>query len=37
METAAGCGAFICGDPANQSALAHEKYLTGAEWNWAGG
>ena len=36
METAAGRGAFVCGYHANQSALAPEKYLTGAEWNWAG-
>ncbi|MEO0762745.1 MAG: BMP family ABC transporter substrate-binding protein [Pseudomonadota bacterium] len=35
METAAGRGAFICGYHANQSPLAPEKYLTGAEWNWA--
>ena len=36
METAAGRGAYICGYHANQSPLAPEKYLTGAEWNWAG-
>ncbi|WP_197922853.1 BMP family ABC transporter substrate-binding protein [Thiosulfatihalobacter marinus] len=36
METAAGRGAFVCGYHANQSPLAPEKYLTGAEWNWAG-
>lgn len=36
METAAGRGAFVCGYHADQSALAPEKYLTGAEWNWAG-
>ncbi len=35
METAAGRGAFICGYHANQSVLAPDKYLTGAEWNWA--
>ncbi len=35
METAAGRGAFVCGYHANQSPLAPEKYLTGAEWNWA--
>ncbi len=35
METAARRGAFICGYHANQSALAPDKYLTGAEWNWA--
>jgi basic membrane protein A len=36
IETAAGRGAFVCGYHADQSALAPEKYLTGAEWNWAG-
>ncbi|MGB0662024.1 MAG: BMP family ABC transporter substrate-binding protein [Mangrovicoccus sp.] len=36
METAASRGAYICGYHANQSPLAPEKYLTGAEWNWAG-
>ena len=36
METAAGRGCFICGYHANQAPLAPEKYLTGAEWNWAG-
>ena len=36
METAAGRGSDICGYHANQSPLAPEKYLTGAEWNWAG-
>jgi len=36
MKTAAGRGAFVCGYHANQSPLAPEKYLTGAEWNWAG-
>ena len=35
METAAGRDAFICGYHADQSPLAPEKYLTGAEWNWA--
>ena len=35
VETAAGRGAFVCGYHANQSPLAPEKYLTGAEWNWA--
>lgn len=35
METAAGRGAFVCGYHANQSPLAADKYLTGAEWNWA--
>ncbi|WP_420568003.1 BMP family ABC transporter substrate-binding protein [Thalassovita sp.] len=36
METAAGRGAYVCGYHADQSPLAPEKYLTGAEWNWAG-
>lgn len=35
METAASRDAFICGYHANQSPLAPDKYLTGAEWNWA--
>lgn len=35
MQTAAQRGAYICGYHANQSALAPDKYLTGAEWNWA--
>ncbi len=35
METAAGRDAFVCGYHANQGPLAPEKYLTGAEWNWA--
>lgn len=35
METAAARDAFVCGYHANQSPLAPEKYLTGAEWNWA--
>jgi basic membrane protein A len=35
VETGAGRGAFICGYHANQSPLAPENYLTGAEWNWA--
>jgi len=35
VETAAGRGAYVCGYHADQSALAPEKYLTGAEWNWA--
>jgi len=34
METAAGRGAYVCGYHANQSPLAPEKYLTGAEWAW---
>jgi basic membrane protein A len=36
IETAAGRGAYVCGYHANQSALAPQMYLTGAEWNWAG-
>ncbi|MBJ3775484.1 BMP family ABC transporter substrate-binding protein [Acuticoccus mangrovi] len=35
METAAGRDCFICGYHADQSSLAPDKYLTGAEWNWA--
>jgi len=35
VQTAAGRGAYVCGYHANQSPLAPEKYLTGAEWNWA--
>ncbi|MEI4487479.1 BMP family ABC transporter substrate-binding protein [Frigidibacter sp. MR17.14] len=35
IETAASRGAFVCGYHADQSSLAPEKYLTGAEWNWA--
>jgi basic membrane protein A and related proteins len=35
VETAARRGAFVCGYHANQSRLAPDKYLTGAEWNWA--
>mgnify|MGYP000206043096 CR=1 FL=1 len=35
-ETAAARGAYICGYHADQSPLAPEMYLTGAEWNWAG-
>ncbi|WJR65155.1 BMP family ABC transporter substrate-binding protein [Neorhizobium sp. CSC1952] len=34
VETAAGRGAFVCGYHADQSALAKDKYLTGAEWAW---
>ncbi|MDO8883714.1 BMP family ABC transporter substrate-binding protein [Pseudotabrizicola sp.] len=34
-ETAAGRSAFVCGYHADQTALAGDKYLTGAEWNWA--
>ncbi len=36
METAAGRDCFICGYHADQTSLAPDKYLTGAEWNWAG-
>ena len=35
VQTAAGRGAFVCGYHANQAPLAPQKYLTGAEWNWA--
>ena len=35
VETAAGRGAYVCGYHANQSPLAPDLYLTGAEWNWA--
>jgi basic membrane protein A len=35
VQTAAGRGMYVCGYHANQSALAPDKYLTGAEWNWA--
>lgn len=35
METGAGRGMHLCGYHANQSPLAPDKYLTGAEWNWA--
>ncbi len=35
METAAGRGAYVCGYHADQSPLAPDLYLTGAEWNWA--
>ncbi len=35
METAAARDCFVCGYHANQLPLAPEKYLTGAEWNWA--
>lgn len=34
VETATRRGAFVCGYHANQSKLAPEKYLTGAEWAW---
>jgi simple sugar transport system substrate-binding protein len=35
IETAAGRGCFVCGYHADQSSLAPDLYLTGAEWNWA--
>jgi simple sugar transport system substrate-binding protein len=35
VETAARRGKMVCGYHANQSALAPQAYLTGAEWNWA--
>ncbi len=35
VETGARRGAFVCGYHADQSALAKDQYLTGAEWNWA--
>lgn len=35
IETAAARDAFVCGYHVDQTALAPEKYLTGAEWNWA--
>ncbi len=35
METGAGRGMYLCGYHANQSPLAPDMYLTGAEWNWA--
>jgi len=35
VQTAAGRGMYVCGYHANQSALAPDKYLTGAEWNWS--
>lgn len=35
METASGRGAYLCGYHADQSPLAPNKYLTGAEWNWS--
>ena len=34
VTTAAGRGAYVCGYHANQSPLAPDKYLTGAEWAW---
>ncbi|TCO79590.1 nucleoside-binding protein [Plasticicumulans lactativorans] len=34
VETAARRGAMVCGYHADQSALAPQAYLTGAQWNW---
>nr|WP_272210319.1 BMP family ABC transporter substrate-binding protein [Marinicella sp. W31]MDC2876187.1 BMP family ABC transporter substrate-binding protein [Marinicella sp. W31] len=34
VETAAARDCYICGYHADQSPLAPELYLTGAEWNW---
>lgn len=34
VETASRRGAFVCGYHVDQSPLAPQKYLTGAEWNW---
>jgi basic membrane protein A len=34
VETAAKRGRMVCGYHANQSKLAPQAYLTGAEWNW---
>ncbi len=34
VETAAKRGKMVCGYHANQSRLAPQAYLTGAEWNW---
>lgn len=34
-ETAVARGAYVCGYHADQSPLAGDMYLTGAEWNWA--
>lgn len=35
VQTAAGRDCFVCGYHTDQSVLAPDKYLTGAEWNWA--
>ncbi|MDP3340392.1 BMP family ABC transporter substrate-binding protein [Frigidibacter sp.] len=35
VEVASGRGAYVGGYHADQSSLAPELYLTGAEWNWA--
>jgi basic membrane protein A and related proteins len=34
VENAARRGAYVCGYHVNQSVLAPQAYLTGAEWNW---
>jgi basic membrane protein A and related proteins len=34
VENAARRGAMVCGYHVNQSTLAPQAYLTGAEWNW---
>ena len=34
VETAAKRGMFVCGYHADQSVLAPDAYLTGAEWHW---
>lgn len=34
-ETAVSRGAYVCGYHADQSPIAGDMYLTGAEWNWA--
>jgi len=34
VETAARRGKYVCGYHADQSKLAPQAYLTGAEWNW---
>jgi simple sugar transport system substrate-binding protein len=34
VENAARRGAMVCGYHVNQSSLAPQAYLTGAEWNW---
>lgn len=35
VETAAGRGSYVCGYHADQTPLAPDHYLTGAEWNWS--
>ena len=36
VENAARRGAYVSGYHVNQSVLAPQAYLTGAEWNWEG-